>query len=68
MNIKLKAAIDAAVIVGTCIAGAGVFGAIIHYAPWVGLGVAIAVMSYLAYNLCLDDLKFKERHKIGETK
>jgi hypothetical protein len=62
MNIKLKAAMDTAVVVGTCLVGATAFGLALHYIPAVALIVAIGALTYFVYKMNLSDLEMKEKY------
>lgn len=62
MNIKLKAAIDTAVVVGTCMVGATGFALLMNYVPMVALVVAVAGLTYVVYQFNLSDLKMKEKY------
>lgn len=62
MNIKLKAAIDTAVVVGTCIVGATGFALLLSYVPVVALLLAVGALTYIVYRFNLSDLEMKEKY------
>lgn len=62
MNIKLKAAVDTAVVVGTCIVGATGFALLLNYIPAVALVLAVGALTYFVYKISLSDLEMKEKY------
>lgn len=62
MNIKLKAAIDTAVMVGTCMVGATGFALLLNYVPVVALLLAVGALTYFVYRFNLSDLEMKEKY------
>lgn len=62
MNIKLKAAIDTAVMVGVCMVGATGFALLLNYVPVVALLLAVGALTYVLYRFNLSDLEMKEKY------
>ena len=62
MNIKVKAAMDTAVMVGTCMVGATGFALLLNYVPVVALLLAAGALTYFVYRFNLSDLEMKEKY------
>ena len=61
MSIEKQAAIETAKVVGVCVGGAGCFGFLMVFLPWVALAVAFGALVYFVYQLKLDEVRFQER-------
>ena len=62
MNIKLKAAMDTAVMVGVCMGLSGLFAILLNYVPMVALLIAVGALTYFVYQFNLSDLKMQEKY------
>jgi small-conductance mechanosensitive channel len=62
MNIKFKAAMDTAVLVGVCLFASGLFALAMKYVPWLALTVAVVGLTYVVYKFNLSDLEMKEKY------
>lgn len=60
MNIKVKAAMDTAVMVGVCMGLSGLFAVLLNYVPMVALLIAVSGMTYVVYKFNLNDLKHQQ--------
>ncbi len=62
MNIKLKAALDTAAVVGGCLAGGALFTLGLQYAPWLTLAGIVAALTVIIYRMNLKELEMKEKY------
>ena len=72
MNIKLKAAMDTAVMVGICFGLSGLFALLLNYvspgsvaatvAAMVALLIAAGAPTYVVYKIKLSDLEMREKY------
>lgn len=62
MNIKVKAAMDTAVMVGVCMGLSGLFAVLLNYVPMVALLIAVAGLTYVVYKFNLSDLEMQEKY------
>ena len=62
MNIKVKAAMDTAVMVGVCMGLSGLFAVLLNYVPVVALLIAVAGLTYVVYKFNLSDLEMQEKY------
>ena len=62
MNIKVKAAMDTAVMVGVCMGLSGLFAVLLNYVPMVALLIAVAALTYFVYKFNLSDLEMQEKY------
>ena len=62
MNIKVKAAMDTAVMVGVCMGLSGLFAVLLNYVPVVALLIAVTGLTYVVYKFNLSDLEMQEKY------
>ena len=62
MNIKFKAAMDTAVMVGICFGLSGLFALLLNYVPMVALLIAAGGLTYVVYKFNLSDLEMREKY------
>lgn len=62
MNIKVKAAMDTAVMVGVCFGLSGLFAILLNYVPVVALLIAAGGLTYVVYKFNLSDLEMRAKY------
>jgi hypothetical protein len=68
MNIKVKAAMDAAVVVLSCAAVSAGFVLSLQYLPYVALALVVGILYWVAYKLCLGQIEAENLIKESNEK